>query len=296
MIYKLLRASEKDARSIAIKELTANGYYPTITDDFIYAEGSVPVLLIAHYDTVLKEPPKKIHKKGSVLTAPNGLGADDRAGMYAILQIVRKHHCHVLFTGGEEHGGAGADAFTRSKIMPKVNFCVELDRRGTNDAVYYEGGNEEFEEYVTSKGWKTAQGTFTDICIVAPYIGVAAVNLSIGYQNEHRKDESLDLDALEKIIKRVPSLFETDKKFEWVDAPRSFYRDYYGDYYGYGYGYGDYPEYDEEYYVIEYTDKSKRRRMDLASGRSEYEALGMFFVDHPDVCYSDITEFSREGY
>ena len=34
--------------------------HPTCEDGFIYAKGDIPVLLVAHMDTVFPEPPKEL--------------------------------------------------------------------------------------------------------------------------------------------------------------------------------------------------------------------------------------------
>ena len=51
-----------------------------------------------------------------------------------ILQILRTTNCHVLFCENEEVGCVGAKKFTRGSLWPQVNYIVELDRRGSNDA------------------------------------------------------------------------------------------------------------------------------------------------------------------
>lgn len=302
-LYSLLKADEKQARRLAIKDLKANGYEPVVEKDFIYAAGTVPVLLIAHYDTVPK-PPKYIQNKGGILSAKKGLGADDRAGMYAILELIQKHHVHVLFTGGEEIGGIGAEAFTCSGIKPEVNYIIQLDRRGENDAVYYELDNPEFEEFITSHGWQTTIGTFTDICIVAPYLGVAAVNLSIGYQNEHHPNETLDLNVMNKNIARVPELLDGEK-YEWKEVKYS-YRSLYG--YGYGYGYdwdswesygyyGRKDRYDDQQYLIEFVkgdDKDGLTDCELVEAMSYTEAIGCFLMSHPDLTYNHVLDCYSE--
>ena len=268
-LLTLLKASEKQVRKIATKELCANGYKPIVHEQYIYAEGSVPVLLVAHYDTVLAKPPTSIRISNGWLSAKKGLGADDRAGVYAILEIIRKHHCYVLFTGGEEKGCIGAEAFTKSGIKPDVNYIIELDRKGDNDAVYYDGANDKFEDFITSHGWKTAYGSFTDICTLAPYIGVAAVNLSIGYYDQHTPNETLDTNAMNKIIGRVPALFEGER-YEWGEDKFSRY---YGGYYG--------GKYDDYYDYALYGSKAERKA-------SFDEAYDMGFTDGYDAAVEDM--------
>lgn len=284
-LFSILKANEAQARRLILKELNANGYEPTVTDDFIYAEGTIPVLLVAHYDTVLDRPPRFIEQKDGVLSGRNGLGADDRAGVYAICEIIKNHHCHVLFTGGEEIGCVGAKAFTQSGLKPEVNYIIELDRRGDNDAVYYEGGNEEFEAFITEHGWKTAYGTFTDICELAPYIGTAAVNLSIGYQNEHRPNESLDTRVLNENIKRVPLLLDGGF-FEWVESYDPWF-----------WGTRGNLSWDDDAFVIYYSpDGVKVYESRMTSAYTEEEAVGLFLMCHPTLCYNSIIEVTRQCY
>lgn len=280
-LYTLLKADEKQIRKILIKELKENGYTPVIHNDFIYAEGTVPVMLVGHYDTVPK-PPKYVVNRNGILSAKKGLGADDRAGIYAILTLMVKHHCHILFTGGEETGGIGAKAFVKSGIKPaELNYIIEMDRRGENDAVYYQGDNEEFEEFITSFGWETDWGTYTDICELAPALGVSAVNLSIGYQNEHTHKETLDTAVMSKNIARIPAMLD-GKFYEWKEKPDHYYYSGYGksfDWYGY------------EEIAIKYEDKDGTVKTSVSWGASVEEALGTFFMEHPDICYQDVIDY-----
>ncbi len=92
----------------------------------------------------------------------------------------------------EEIGGLGAKKFCLahkqhqlSKELDGLKFLIELDRKGKNDAVYYQCDNPDFEAYITDKGFKTEQGSFSDISLIAPELGIAAVNLSSGYYSPH---------------------------------------------------------------------------------------------------------------
>jgi len=280
-LYTLLKASETQIRKIISKELKMNGYAPLVENDFIFAEGSIPVLLVAHYDTV-PNPPRFITNKDGVLSGKKGLGADDRAGIYAILELIRKHHCNVLFTGGEECGCIGAKAFTKSGIKLEVNYIIELDRRGENDAVYYDGESEEFEKFIDSFGWKTAIGSCTDICEVAPYLDVMGVNLSIGYAKEHTENETLDTNIMNRTIERVSKMLD-GPRFEWHETAHLY--DYSRYTYGYGYGYDGYDTYE---WYIEYTDKDGNDCASIALGWSKAEAIGNFLMEHSDLTYSSI--------
>lgn len=220
-LERILRKSQRSLKAALSDELKALGYGNVDTSaGYLYAVGELPVLLVAHLDTVHKESVKTIcqSKDGQILMSPEGIGGDDRAGVYMILQIIRIHRCHVLFCEDEETGGNGARAFAASGHHPAVNYIVELDRRGSNDAVFYRCSNDEFKDFVCSFGFEEASGSFSDISVIAPRLGVAAVNLSAGYFNEHRLHESIDLGAVEQNIMRVLQMVETSTGcFEYVE-------------------------------------------------------------------------------
>ena len=93
------------------KYLRKHEYKVIATKQYILAEGELPVCLVAHLDTVEKKPPTDIYfdKEQGVMWSPQLLGADDRAGVYAIIQIIEAgYKPHVIFTTDEEIGALGA--------------------------------------------------------------------------------------------------------------------------------------------------------------------------------------------
>ena len=194
----VLRLSQSELKEALRKELSEMGFVPISWKGFLYAPGQVPVLLVAHLDTVHSEPPEIIcySKDERYVMSPQGIGGDDRAGVYMILQILRQVNCYVLFCEDEECGGRGAAFFTRSGISVDVNYIVELDRKGENDAVYYGCDNQEFRGFVAEFGFQEAFGSFSDISILAPYLRTAVVNLSAGYYNAHRNHELIDREVM----------------------------------------------------------------------------------------------------
>lgn len=309
-LYTLLKADEKQVRKIVIKSLKANGYMPIVTEDFIYAAGSIPVLLVAHYDT-FEESPRYIKNDNGILTGrignkPHQLGADDRAGIYAILETIPKHHCHVLFTGGEERGGIGATAFTNSGIKPDVNYCLQFDRKGANDAVYYWADNPDFEDFISEHGWETADGTYTDICEICPYLGVMGVNLSIGYMNEHTVLETLDTEVMNLNIKRIPELLDGEK-FDYIEAEYSYdYPDWYrGLYYG-GSWLDDEPDFTFKWkgdryereekvkeFLVRFYDGDEESEYETVNAEDYFAAIGIFLINHPTLTYRHIISCIR---
>ena len=201
---------------------------------YILVPGEAPIMLVAHLDTVHKESVKQICKtqNGNILMSPQGIGGDDRCGVFALTRIhsASEKKPWLLFTCDEEIGGVGAERFCehhRKGKLPKeldeLKAIVEIDRKGERDAVYYECGNEEFEEYITSKGFVTEWGSFSDISVVAPELGVAAVNLSSGYYNAHALHEYINRAHLNATIEKVIGIVaeaagEDFPRYEYADS------------------------------------------------------------------------------
>lgn len=172
------------------------------------------VCLVAHIDTVFPcsdIPPDNDH---GILSRHTGLGADDRAGVYACLELRRRTGCMVLLTDLEERGGIGAHEAAmclKRYLRQRVNFFIEIDRRGKNDMVFYNSEPDEFRKFIGGFGFIDAPGSFTDISILGRVTGVAGVNLSAGYQYEHTASEFLVVDYLMQTIDNAENILVAEK-------------------------------------------------------------------------------------
>ena len=222
----ILRLPQMELKKRLKAELKSRGYPVTDKPGYLYAEGTIPVLLVAHMDTVHRQPVEQICYSAdrAVAMSPQGIGGDDRCGVWMILQILRTANCHVLFCEDEEVGCVGAKKFTRGPLRPQVNYIVELDRRGSNDAVFYRCDNPEFEDFVTSFGFETAGGSCSDISYIAPYLETAAVNISCGYYCEHQRHEYIHLEEIELNADRVAQMVtQQTEHFEYMEQQDSFF-------------------------------------------------------------------------
>lgn len=229
---KLCTMTDKQLLSVLSRFLRQNGYKTKATKDYIIAEGSLPICLIAHLDTIYE-----LENKGSaplgvlydaetqLMAAIGGRCMDDRAGVCAIIQLILEgYRPHIIFTVGEECGGIGASALVgKIKKCPfkETKAIIQLDRRGQNDCVFYNCGNENFVKFIEAYGFQTAFGSFTDISIIAPAWKIAAVNLSIGYEREHFAEETLNVAWWEETFKKVKDILENISAtpfFEYVAA------------------------------------------------------------------------------
>lgn len=239
-LYKQICGMRQENLKKSLADMLNQKYKKVIeTDKYIYAIGDIPITLVAHMDTVFKFPAKEFYydKDANVVWSPEGGGADDRAGVFAILFILKSHfRPSIIFTTDEERGCLGADAFVSEvpEALTETKYVIQLDRRGKEDCVFYDCYNNDFEEYVETFGFKTAIGSFSDISVICPAWGIAGVNLSVGYFNEHTTAEYLNVGYLFNTITRVIQMMN---KVDGAQAYKYIENPYYKRW-NYGYGYG----------------------------------------------------------
>lgn len=230
-----MKMTQPELKAFMTKFLRRNYKRVVATKDYVYSIGDIPICLVAHMDTVFTKSPEFFlyDEQQEILWSPHGLGADDRAGVYAIMHLInRGYRPHIILTTDEEKGCIGAMHLSKIKCPFKdVRYFIQLDRRGIKDCVFYNCANEDFVTYVEKFGFEEAYGTFTDITEFCPEWGVAGVNLSVGYINEHSTQEMLFLKVLRSTIKKVEKMLSEKEipKFKYVDLYQ----------YPYGYDYVD---------------------------------------------------------
>ena len=59
---------------------------------------------------------------------------------------------------------------------------------------------------------------FSDISIIAPYLKIAAVNISVGYYNQHNAHEYIDLNIVYININRIRKIIKKKTpKYEYIE-------------------------------------------------------------------------------
>ena len=232
MFRTLLQMSEATLFEYVTNELKLKYTNVKVNNPYyVAAIGNIPIVLVAHLDTVYNDENRPYalichDKQQQIWWSPQGLGADDRAGVYMILSIIQntKLRPHILFTTGEEDYGVGAFEVVKEKIFNNISYVIELDRQGACESVYYNCGNKEFENYINSFGFDTKLGTFTDISILCPIWGAAGVNLSVGYFNEHSYAEyfyeKFWANTYKKVIKMLKDTENYNKHWKYIDKRR----------------------------------------------------------------------------
>ena len=309
---KMCRKSQDELKTYLVDVLRSAGYSPIVGDGFILAEGkNVPVCLTAHLDTVHEKTVEDFYenvKDGKhILSSPQGIGGDDRCGVYIIYKIITKTDLRptILFCEDEEIGGVGSSKFCdteHSYKLDNMKFLIELDRAHENDAVFYSCYNPEFTEFILDQtGFVKEWGSYSDICELSPECGVASVNLSCGYYNAHDLDEYVVMEEMENTIKVTERLLieaqnEDCPKFEYKEIKRNWYYGYEDDDYDWSSSYLTMKNYGtkvDDRYVIIWTDGNDQFE-EVVYATSSLEALGEFFMVNDCLCYQDVLTCYKE--
>lgn len=306
---ELCKLSEDDLK-IYLNEILRN-YYPDTTenvDGFLYAKGTLPVLLTAHMDTVHKELVKDFYEHitdqgATIVSSPQGIGGDDRCGVYMILQILATTELRpsILFCEDEEIGGVGSDKFCQSEFLEELEsmkFLIELDRANAKDAVFYDDDNVDFHDWIeTQTDYKESWGSFSDISNLSPACGVSSVNFSCGYYNAHTTNEFVVIEEMLETIETVKSLLnkvneEEIQQFKYVES-KYCYSSYWSnrDSWGYNRYYTPVQKRTGILEVVFYdplVDKYSTWAKEVANEDSGWVE---FFFNHTDICLDMITDY-----
>jgi di/tripeptidase len=194
---------------------------------FIGDFSTVKPCIVAHLDSVHHSRIKRIkyNQKNNSISSPQGIGGDDKCGIIAGLELLRRGlDVNVLFTVEEEIGGSGA--YTVDVLdVENVSYFIEVDRYGHNEIITQSGLNtiasdemiESFKPFMDAYGFHSStNGIFTDVNILTSTAKRCAVNVSCGYYNHHTKKEYVRLDELENTICFIASVVSSvDTVFIW---------------------------------------------------------------------------------
>lgn len=284
---KMLKLTQEQLLEFCVRKLIQRGFEENSilsTPDYILAEGDIPILLVAHCDIVHKNPPETIvyDSRQKIMWSPTGIGGDDRCGVFSILKICEEFKPWVLFTTEEEKGGIGVRKFTKEFESLPINFIIEIDRRGNNQVVFYDCGNEEFQNYIISFGFDLNYGSYSDVSTLSTHFDIAGCNLSAGYYNEHIETEHIYIEHMENTIEKVKKILadtENHKKYDCQEKKYN-YKGYYGKYYGSYYS-DWYDELYDEYYIpkkqekqeIKVTEVEEETENDIEENNEEYKEV-----------------------
>ena len=299
---KLCKQTQSELKGHMISWLKGVGYKPIVEKGFVLAMGSLPVCVTAHLDTVHKERVKKIViENDDIISSPQGIGGDDRCGVFMIQKIVEAgYKPTILFCEDEEIGGVGSDAFCLSEHSVKLNdmkFFIELDRANNDDLVFYDDDNQDFHKFCEEvTGYKENWGSFSDISSLCPQCKVSGVNISCGYYNAHKTTEYVIMSEMFASIEAAKKLLDKAnevEQFEYIEVvyQKSSYG--YGGYWGRGKN-TTVSGWSGMYFVGAYNGKLGDVQ-EYIEAESEMEAVGIFLSQYQTLTYGEIYDIYDMG-
>jgi len=232
---------EKDVYSFLSEEFKKDPY-----DNLYHIIGSPDILFCAHLDTVGgPDSINIIHEFDGDIIKTNGktiLGADDKAGVVIMLEMIEKKvPGFYLFTVGEEKGCQGSSKLSKKmENKPDDKFknikkIVAFDRSGYKSVITHQMQqrccSDDFANDLAAKLNKFGfsyqldpEGYYCDSAEFADIIP-ECTNISVGYFDQHNNNERQDINFLIRLadacckidwfslpIKRDP------KKVEYIDS------------------------------------------------------------------------------
>jgi len=186
-------------------------------------------LVSAHADQVGTKPLRWIKESNDKIYSHDNLGADDKNGVFIVLELLKKYpNLNFILSNQEEVGGLCDKLLEQNKDKLKsIPYGLIFDRKGNGDIIGT--GNqyccEEFEQDLEAVGedfgYKANIGVWSDADTISDYI--SCVNLSCGYYNAHTANEytiksevincfDFSCEIINKITKRYPA---PDKTFDY---------------------------------------------------------------------------------
>ena len=182
------------------------------TRHLIFQDNKADILAVGHIDTVTDFASKTSEARTQAMNLARykqcGPQLDDRLGVWALLSVLPDYmNFDLLLTDDEEHGMSTAAEFETKK---EYNWLFELDRRG-EDVVLYQYGSRKWNKALDTAGFKRAHGSFSDIGYL-DHLGVQAVNVGIGYHNEHTMKCDWDMDETRRQLNKLLEFYKTNHK------------------------------------------------------------------------------------
>jgi hypothetical protein len=210
----------------AIKYINEKGQFMFGIIDVPKADNSaITTIFSSHLDTVESKIGDNIiinaMREGKpVVKALNSvLGADDAAGVYAMIELINRNVAgRYMFFAGEETGGIGSNFAVNNypELFKGINRAIAIDRKGTGDVVTSQYVGEcaseqlglalaEALSFDNEYQYKPCAGVYTDTANMIELVP-ECINISSGYYGEHNKQECLDVNYLDRLINQLATL------------------------------------------------------------------------------------------
>lgn len=173
----------------------ASTLFSSHTDTVHHSEGRQSVLYDAHTNMIRTR-----------YNSTECLGADDGAGMWILLNLIKQNVPGLyIFHRGEEVGGLGSSYIKQNtpKVLENITHALAFDRRANKSIITYQRStrccSDDFANKLASElkmdHATDTGGSFTDTANYTTLIP-ECTNISVGYRSEHRPTETQDVKYL----------------------------------------------------------------------------------------------------
>lgn len=206
LLNKLYTTHSPSRKEDAMAELIANELcemkIPFEQDKYLQIHRIIEgkPLMVAHMDQVQSKACSKVmsfknkiygfDSKGKL----SGLGADDKNGIYVILQMIKQFRDDLSFIFSANEEGGGYLRFLTAKLdLDTTPYALVFDRKGSSDIIGTGNGyccddlEVAIQTFSGKMKYKPAHGIFSDCDELSDH--VPCVNLSVGYYDAHTVDE-----------------------------------------------------------------------------------------------------------
>lgn len=279
--------------------------------NYYYVVGENPTTMFTcHLDTACSKQVKVNHVQSGNIIKTDGksiLGADDKAGMVVVLNMIEnKVPGLYYFFIGEEVGCIGSGRLSKewvnSEFSYTVSKVVSFDRRSTCSVITHQWYGrccsdafaEELAYRLNSTGQKLKlepddTGVLTDSAQFMDIIP-ECTNISVGYMYEHTTGEYQDIDYLQRLCKAVCLI-----DWETLPVERNPYVDDLDDELDFDFDFdSSEEEFTEEYYSY-FSVNGKTKKMYISSSliAEEHELIYNWLFNNG---YSDMKKMSWNGH
>jgi hypothetical protein len=187
----------------------------------IVGDEAPTVLWSSHTDSVHKDEGfQDVAFDGRAFRLPefsrsNCLGADDAAGVWIMIEMIKaKVPGLYVFHFGEEIGCVGSSAIATYKrqFLEGIQAAIAFDRRGHASVITHQGDrccSDSFGKSLAQqlpKRFKLDKGGILTDTRMYMHLVPECSNVSVGYYNEHSRDECLFLDHIRELRDHMVSI------------------------------------------------------------------------------------------
>lgn len=169
-----------------------------------------------------------------------GLGADDKNGIWVALNCLKKYAVMKVALFVQEEVGCVGSNKADMHFFKNCRYVLQCDRRNGGDLITDVWGQMCSDEFLLATnyqafGYKEAHGMMTDVATLRSNgLKVSAVNISCGYYAPHTDEEFTVWSELQNCLAFVENIIENCLDVYPYEEPKPLWWDDFSGAYGYG--------------------------------------------------------------